>query len=77
MDSSSQYHKHLLNEFCMTEPNALLCAKNSVTSSTLSNVKVGEIQCRRKKHRADIVEDKKKITETIQENTIQGIFFCT
>lgn len=49
----------------MSEPNAILCAKNSVTSSAFSNVKVGEIQYRRKKHRVDIVEDKKKITETI------------
>ena len=44
----------------MSEPNVILCAKNSVTSSALSNVEVGEIQCRRKKHRVDIVEDKKK-----------------
>lgn len=44
----------------MSEPNAILCAKNSVTSSAFSNVKIGEIQCRRKKHRDDIVEDKKK-----------------
>ena len=49
----------------MSEPNVILCAKNSVTSSALSNVEVGEIQCRRKKHRVDIVEDKKKITEMI------------